>query len=165
MGMRATIPERLVIQALYTVGVVLRGQAMSEISAELQRLGLMALDSAVDSFCAGENYPRIVVEDDAGEFHTIVLKGTDVVTDAHLVDDARRLVSENFGNASRYAIAYDGYLTLEGVKCDAAFIEAGERGQPEAFILAQRYRLKKRGRGFVKVGKPVIVAKADQLLG
>jgi len=138
---------------------------MSEISAGLQRLALEALDLAVGCFCAGENYPRIIIEDEAGEFHTIVLKGAEVVTDPGLVDDARRLVSEGLDRPLRYAIAYDGYLTSDGERCDAAFVEAGERGQPEAFILAQRYRLKKRKKGFEKVGQPVLVATAVQLLG
>jgi hypothetical protein len=138
---------------------------MSEIGAELQRLALESLDFAIECFCAGEHHPRIIIQDEAGQFHTIVLKSADSVVDPQLVEDARQLVSESRDQALRYTIAYDGYLTTNGVKCDAAFVEAGERGELEAFVLAQRYRLKKRKKGFEKVGQPVIVATADQLLG
>ena len=39
----------------------------------------------------------------------------------------------------RYAIAHDGFVTLDGERCRAILVEAGERGQPEAYLYAQRY--------------------------
>jgi hypothetical protein len=138
---------------------------MSEMGAELQRLALEALDLAVGCFCEGDQNPFIIFEEEDGKSHLIDVQSADDVIDPRLVEDARQFVSNDLVDALRYAIAYDGYLTLDGAKCDAAFVEAGERGEPKAFVLAQRYRLKKRKKGFEKVGRPVIVATADQLLG
>jgi hypothetical protein len=41
-------------------------------------------------------------------------------------------------DAVRGAIAYDGYLTLEGDRTDAIFVEADERGRGHALVFAQR---------------------------
>ena len=137
---------------------------MSEMGKELQELVLEALDLAVGCFSEGEQNPFVIFQDEAGKSQLIDVKSADGVIDPRLVDDARRIVSEVMDQAQRYAIAYDGYLTTDGVKCDAAFVEAGERGEPEALVVAQCYRIKKRSKRVEKVGDPCIVASAKQLI-
>jgi hypothetical protein len=88
------------------------------------------------------------------------------VDGSDLVDVARHTVAEGIGQVAHLcALAYDGYLTTDGERTDAAFVEAGERGQPEAFLIAQRYRVKKRSGKVERVGQPTIIGGAEQLLG
>lgn len=47
--------------------------------------------------------------------------------------------------ASMYAIAWDGFITLEGRKWDAILIEAGESQLEDGAIFAQPYELRKKG--------------------
>ena len=70
----------------------------------------------------------------------------------HMADDlaasltmAQLQVASLRGKASMYAIAWDGYVTLEGVKTDAILVEAGEAGDPQAVLFCQRYGPLKRG--------------------
>ena len=137
---------------------------MSAMGQTLQQLVLEALDLAVGCFSDGEHNPFIIFHDNAGKSHLIDVKSADGNIYPELVDDARRIVSEGADQPQRYAIAYDGYLTTDGVKRDAAFVEAGERGDAEAFVVAQCYRIKKRTKGVEKVGDPAIVASAKQLI-
>ena len=72
-------------------------------------------------------------------------------------------------NSSMYAIAWDGYVTVEGRKWDAVLIEAGESGNAEAVIYAQRYELKEKGffnkrRCNVAVGAPIATQPAPSRL-
>ena len=62
-----------------------------------------------------------------------------------------------------YAIAWDGYVTLDGRKWDAVFVEAGEASQEFGLMLCQRYVIPKKGL-FRKsrnesVGNPTLVGK------
>jgi len=64
-----------------------------------------------------------------------------------------------------YAIAHDGYVTIEGTKFDAIIVEAGERGGPAAFMFAQRYKPKKGAFGSLKtVGNPAFLGESEQRL-
>lgn len=141
---------------------------MSEIGAELQQLPLEALVAAVDSFTNGEQRPYVFVffVDETGQGHTVAIADKEGSVDPNLVESARQAVSQGFGQlARRYALAYDGYLTTDGERSDAAIVEAGERGEPEAFLIAQRYRVKKRSRKIERIGPPEILGTAEPLLG
>lgn len=67
-------------------------------------------------------------------------------------------------DAERAAIAYDGYLTVEGARSDAIFVEAQERGEGEAVVFAQRYRPGGRFKKFATVGNAAFVGSGDPLL-
>lgn len=63
------------------------------------------------------------------------------------------------GVHSMYAIAWDGFVTLDERKWDAILVEVGTSASPEATILAQRYEAKETGffnkkRRNVSVGAP-----------
>lgn len=57
---------------------------------------------------------------------------------------AQSSVVPNSGN-SMYAIAWDGFVTVDGRKWDAILVEAGESSAPEGVVLAQRYEIKETG--------------------
>lgn len=69
-------------------------------------------------------------------------------------------------SATAYAIAHDGYLTVEGRKWDAILVEAAERGADSAFLFAQCYRPKKGMFGkFGVEGNAALAGTTDKLLG
>jgi len=74
------------------------------------------------------------------------------------VERARAFVTQNKNRFAVYAIAYDGYVTLEGRKWDGVFVETGMRDRETGFLLCQRYETKglirKRN---VRVGNPGLV--------
>jgi hypothetical protein len=138
---------------------------MAEVSDELWGLASEALDLAVDCFAAGESNPIVLFVDGAGQRHMVDVKDAQGNVTPDLVESARGIVSEGVGASARlYAVAFDGYLTTDGQRLDAAFVEAGERGQPEAVVFAQRYRVKKRSGKVERVGRPELVQAAAQLL-
>jgi hypothetical protein len=70
---------------------------------------------------------------------------------------------------SMYAIAWDGFVTLEGQKWDAILVEAGNADEPEGVLMAQRYEAKMVGlfskrRRNVAVGDPIHVGSAPSRL-
>ena len=72
------------------------------------------------------------------------------------IEKARKFVFNARFDLEMYAIAYDGYVTLEGQKYDAIIVEGGMRKIEQGMRLAQRYEKK----GFiikknVPIGNPV----------
>lgn len=138
---------------------------MAEVSDELWGVASEALDLAVDCFAIGESNPIVLFVDEAGQRHMVDVKDAQGNITPQLVETARGIVSKGFGASARlYAVAFDGYLTTDGQRLDAAFVEAGERGQPDAVVFAQRYRVKKRSGKADRVGRPELVKVAAQLL-
>ena len=138
---------------------------MSDIGEELQQLVLQAIDVGIDAFTNGESDPFVFFVDGAGESHTVVIAADEGTEGSDLVAIARQTVSQGLGQlAQLYALTYDGSLTTDGEKFDAVFVEAGERGEAVASLIAQRYRVKKRSRRAKKVGAPTIVDSAGHLL-
>jgi len=141
------------------------GVPMAEVSNELWELASSALDLAVDCFGGGESNPIVLFIDESGQRHIVDVKDVQGNVTPQLVDSARGMVAKGIGAAAlRYAVAFDGYLTTDGNRLDAAFVEAGERGQSEAVVFAQRYRVKKRSGKVERIGRPELVQAAEQLL-
>ncbi len=66
----------------------------------------------------------------------------------------REAVAQLDDDVTAYAMAYDGYMTFEGKKCDAILSEAAERGAPSGVFFVQRYQPKKGMFGkFKRVGR------------
>ena len=65
--------------------------------------------------------------------------------------------------ADRVAVVYDGYLTAEGERSDAVFVEAQERGTESSVIFAQHYRAGSRLRKFSTIGNAVFSGRAEGL--
>jgi hypothetical protein len=62
--------------------------------------------------------------------------------------------ADELGRVDRAAIAYDGFITLEGKRTDAIYAEALDHSLPESRIVAQRYRPRHGLRGFRTIGNP-----------
>lgn len=81
---------------------------------------------------------------------------------------ARSHVAANRESISKYAIAWDGYVTLGGERTDAILVEAGERGDKRALLFCQRYRHIKRGllrrTGAERIGNPALIERPDSRL-
>jgi len=77
---------------------------------------------------------------------------------------AREAVAALPQSATAYALAYDGYITLQGAKFDAILVEASERGRPAGVRMAQRYTRKKFLRSFRTVGNPALLGECETLL-
>ena len=69
-----------------------------------------------------------------------------------------------------YALAWDGFVTIDGRKWDAILVEAGDSLNPDGIIFAQRYETRETGffskkRRNVTVGDPIKVrATASRLI-
>ena len=61
----------------------------------------------------------------------------------------------------RAAVAWDGWLTIGGIRQDAVVVHASERGRA-GVVVAHRYR--ETLEGVVVVGKPVLVGPGDAVL-
>ena len=66
-------------------------------------------------------------------------------------------------NADRVGVVYDGYLTVEGERSDAIFVEAQERGATSSVIFAQRYRPGRRFKKFNTIGNAAFVGEGEGL--
>jgi hypothetical protein len=61
------------------------------------------------------------------------------------------------GNPHMAAVAWDGYLTVEGTRTDAVYVEAFKAGDTESLILAQRYG------GSDRIGNAAMVGRGEPL--
>lgn len=129
----------------------------------LQHLVLEALELALGCFSDGDRAPFVMFDDESGQRNLVDFKSTDGVIDARLVESARQFVDSST-SVSRYAIVWDGLVTEDDRKIDAAIAEVGERGEPEAYLVAQKYKSIKKTRESKKLGKPMLVGTAPQRL-
>jgi len=129
---------------------------VSETSVEMNDLMFAALDHAVASIEeAGPLIPFTMTVNNAGD------KKLTRFPLEHLeqgLDAAQAHIHSEKENIKTYAIAWDGFITIEDEKCDCVFVEAGEKSAENGALLAQRYEKK----GMFKkknlpVGNPALV--------
>lgn len=129
---------------------------MSETSVEMNDLMFAALDHAVASIEeAGPLVPFAMTINKGGDkkltrFALELLEQGLEAAQAHIHGEK--------DNIKAYAIAWDGFITIEGNKWDCVLVEAGELGTEQGVLLAQRYEKK----GLFKeknlpVGNPALV--------
>lgn len=108
---------------------------LDQCSEELTQFALFALDHAADSVIprGGPLVPFALI--DSGGERALKRFAGELEQGIAL---ARHVVRETAG-VSMAAVAWDGYLTLDGRRTDAVFVEASEAGSPVSVILAQRY--------------------------
>ncbi|WP_162943928.1 MULTISPECIES: hypothetical protein [unclassified Rhizobium] len=72
------------------------------------------------------------------------------------------------GAIAMYAIAWDGFITIEGRKWDAICVEAGEAQTEFGVLLCQRYTAEKKGllrkTRSVRVGNPALIERLPSRL-
>jgi len=77
---------------------------------------------------------------------------------------AREAIAALPPSVTAYALAYDGFITVQGTKIDAILVEASERGRPAGVRMAQRYTPKKFLRSFQTVGNPALLGECETLI-
>ncbi len=83
----------------------------------------------------------------------------------HALDSAQLWLERADAEVSRYAFAWDGYITLDDGQWDALFVEAGDRLLPYGMLLCQRYVPSPLGSGpSRRVGEPMLVERLDSRL-
>lgn len=109
--------------------------AWTDSSETVQDLAFMVLDHAMDSLAGGSPLLPFAVTETAGK------RGLQRVASGSLEEMLAKcrafLVTQTGVDAA--ALAYDGYLTLDGVRTDAVYIEAQAPGMTAAACLHQRY--------------------------
>lgn len=131
-----------------------------EPSDELMTFALFALDHAADSVLdsGGPLIPFALLEVN-GERSLARFVG-DLEDGQRQARDAVRSTSSD----SMGAVCWDGFVTLDGERTDAVFVEASAAGDEASVILAQRYgqtgRLRKR---LERVGNAAIVGDGTPL--
>jgi len=134
------------------------------ISDELQKWALEILDMGFECFCDGDYQPFIFLVNEDGEKDMINVAEVNGNIDSNLIETARQIVAKACSFAKIYIIVSAGCLHKDGVKCDTVVAEAGEKGESEALVFAQRYIENNEFESFEKVGRPAIVNTVENLL-
>jgi hypothetical protein len=109
----------------------------------------LALDHGINSIQeGGPLIPFVVTEE--GRKRMLQRFGAQPYEQA--VAEARAAVARLSPQVTRYALAYDGYLTQQGTKADAVIVQGAERNAGMAYLLAQRYVPKAAGQQMETVG-------------
>ncbi len=127
-----------------------------ELSPSVRRLAEVALGQALDAIVreGGPMTPFVVLERTEGR----MLGRFEGEAGAALAR-ARAHVADC--DADRAAVAWDGYLTVAGIRQDAVVVAASDRGRT-GVVVAHRYR--ETVEGTVVVGRPVLVGPTEALL-
>ena len=130
-------------------------------SESLQELIFLALDHGIGSIQrGGPLIPFVLVDGTDGERDIKRFMADDL---EHAQAAAREHL-RGLAGAERVALAYDGYLTVDGDRSDAVLVEAQELGQGVALRFAQRYRPGGRLRTLKTIGNAAYLGSAEPLL-
>ncbi|MEO3867242.1 hypothetical protein ABGB18_00270 [Nonomuraea sp. B12E4] len=75
---------------------------------------------------------------------------------------ARSSAADTNPTAVCVTLAWDGYLTIDDERAEAAFVEAYELGRPAGVLIAQRYE--RQGDALTRVGAPIVCAEPEPLV-
>ena len=121
-------------------------------------LVFVALDHGIDSVTeGGPLIPFALTE--TGDGRDLTRFATETLEEGQ----ARARDHVRAAGADRAAIAYDGYLTVEGDRNDAIFVQAQERGESDSVLFAQRYRPGGRFKKFTTIGNAAFVERGESL--
>ncbi|NLE72448.1 MAG: hypothetical protein GX609_10245 [Actinomycetales bacterium] len=128
----------------------------ADLSPEVRTLAEIALSHALEIVVASGSpmLPFTVLEDDGGRV-LARFEGEPLAA----VERAR--AHARASAARRAAVAWDGWLTVGGVRQDAVVVHTSDRGRP-GVVVAHRY--KETLEGTVAVGRPVLVGPGDPVL-
>jgi hypothetical protein len=132
---------------------------LEDVETRLNDITFLALDHGMGSITDGGGplIPFALTENQNGE-RTLDRFVTERLEQG--VERAKQFVDESKDAIDRYAVAWDGFITLEGKKWDAILVEAGDRFQETGYLMCQRYERK----GFIRkrnvpVGNPALIGK------
>lgn len=128
----------------------------ADLTPEVKHLAELSLSHALESVVAegGPMTPFAVLEGPDGR---VVGRFPGALEQA----EQRARAHVRAADVPRAAVAWDGYITVGGVRQDAVFVEASDRGRASV-VVAHRYR--ETVEGTVVVGRPVLVRSGDALL-
>lgn len=109
-----------------------------------------ALDHGIASIDdgAGPLIPFLLSQKgDKGDIHRFVADRLEVG-----VEQARKAAAKACKAGASVAVAYDGFLTSDGKRMDAIFVQAADSPSGPTFYFAQRYRLLQGGKKVEPVG-------------
>lgn len=134
---------------------------MNKKSSEiLIKLAKKSIDLALDCVSTGKTLvPFIMTEGTKGAIITIVGES---IEKSILIAQKKILEFDNGTDA--FAFAYDGFLTLQGEKFDAIFVEAGKESDDNIFVFAQRYKCNENTKKAASIGNWVCLEKMDPKL-
>lgn len=143
-----------------------------QMSQRLADIAFFALDHGIYSIQDGEGplVPFVISEqaDSKRKLDRYVsvakVGASEVMVLEESLAKARLAVSQLPSDVTAYAIAHDGYITLQGTKYDAILVEASERGRKGAVIMAQRYLPKTARQSFERVGNPALLREEESRL-
>jgi hypothetical protein len=69
------------------------------------------------------------------------------------VEQGKKAIEASKDTILRYAMAWDGFVTIEGKKWDAIVVEAGDKVSETAIVICQRYQDKE------IIGNPALIGK------
>ncbi len=128
---------------------------------KLNNLMFLALDHGIDSIKAGGPLISFVITESKGK-RNIKRFVTKRLEDGQ--KEATQFVSTSKSKIDRYALAYDGYVTIENKKYSAIIVRAGEHGDKESMLICQRYSPKKFLHKFEVIGNPAMIGNQKNLL-
>jgi hypothetical protein len=134
------------------------------ISDEQQKWVFRMLELGFDCFSEGNYQPFIFLVNDDGEKDMIDVVDANGNIHPNLIETAREIVAKSCPFASIYIIVSAGYLHRNGTKYDAVVVEAGEKGEKDGFVFAQRYLENSEPEPFEKIGRPAVVNIVENLL-
>src|SRR5437660_10370696 len=126
---------------------------------KLNDVMFLALDHGMDSIDddSAPLIPMAFIENEKGE-RTLQRFVTERLEEG--VERAKQFVAQNKDSVARYAITWDGFITVQGRKWDAILVEAGDRFQETGYLMCQRYE--KKGllnKKNVPCGNPALIEK------
>jgi hypothetical protein len=130
------------------------------ISQVVSGLAMAALDYGMASRCDSPALvPFVVMESDGQRY----IQRFDAEPYEAAVAEAKAFLAKVSDSTSAYALAYDGFVTIEGTQFDAILVIAGERGDANAFVFTQRYDAA--AAPITLIGSPAFIGEHDPLLG
>lgn len=103
------------------------------ISESVSNLALVALEHGLADRQQGANFTPFVLIESGG--HCYIRR----CTADNPVNEAGAFLAREPDSTGAYALAYDGFVTVEDTQFDAVLVIAGERGGEGAFVFTQRY--------------------------
>lgn len=98
----------------------------------------------------------------------VVIKGKEQVLKAFVGDRPdyadkmfEKVIHEEHPDYVVYA--YDGYLTVEGIKNDAVLLKAFDRNDSEIYLVGQRFKPKSEGEEFEQIGNPAFLGTTENM--
>ncbi len=133
--------------------------SLKQPAESLAELAVYTLKHAFYSLGAGDGVlvPFVMADSDS---EGRVLHRFDAGTRDHAKERAHEWLDGADPAIARYAFAWDGRITIDEIRWDAVFVEAGDRVLPNGVVLCQRYEAGCDTEDVnVAVGEPMLIDK------